>query len=89
MSCGKKLTEANRKQAHGGNSVPVPVQCCFACWTQLGVYHRLLVTIACKDRQIGGVLSEMASALDRLDQSRSEDEPGEDWKLGDSGTLAD
>lgn len=84
MGCGKLLAPGTKKQNHGKGSVPSVLDCCWDCFTTMSVHQRLMVVIAARDRAAGGVLSEMAAALDRLDQSRHEDEPGEDWKLGDS-----
>lgn len=80
MSCGKPLTPEMNRQKHGGNSTPMLVDCCWECWTSMTSYQRCLIVIAIQDRQVGGVLAEMAAALDRLDQSRVDDGPGEDWK---------
>lgn len=83
MSCGKPLTPANRKQKHGPNGVPTMVDCCWDCWSPIAPDKRVLITIAVRDRLAGGVLSEMAAALDRLDASRSEDDPGDNWRAID------
>ena len=82
MSCGKLLTEANRKQAHGKLSVHPVVECCWECWSPISPEKRILIVIAIKDRNVGGVLSELAAAIDRLDQSRDDDD-GDTWKLSE------
>ena len=48
----------------------------------MSVYQRVLVVIAIRDRNVGGVLSELAAAIDRLDQSR-DDDGGDTWKLSE------
>lgn len=81
MSCGKAVNANTRAQAHGGNSVPSVIpDVCWKCWTTMNVYQRILIVIAIRDRNVGGVLSELAAAIDRLDQSRDDDD-GEEWKI--------
>lgn len=83
MSCGKPVTEKSRAQGASGNVVPIAVpDLCWQCWTTMSVYHRVLVVIAIRDRNVGGVLSELAAAIDRLDQSRDDDD-GDTWKLSE------
>lgn len=82
MSCGKPLTPENRTQKHGKNSVPSVVDCCYDCWSPISPEKRILIVIAIKDRNVGGVLSELAAAIDRLDQSRDNDD-GDTWKLSE------
>ncbi|CAB4191075.1 hypothetical protein UFOVP1229_4 [uncultured Caudovirales phage] len=82
MSCGKLLTPENRTQKHGKNSVPSVVACCYDCWSPISPDKRILITIAVMDRNVGGVLSELAAAIDRLDQSRDDDD-GDTWKLSE------
>lgn len=84
MSCGKPLTPELRRQKNGGNAVPSVVQCCWGCWSSISADRRIIITIAVMDRNVGGVLSELAAAIDRLDQSRDDDDPGENWKRLDS-----
>jgi hypothetical protein len=80
ISCAKKLTPEVKSQKHGKNATPTAVPCCWDCWSTMSAYQRSLITIAITDRLPGGVLAEMAAALDRIDLSKMDEEPGEDWK---------
>lgn len=80
MSCSKKLTPETKSQKHGKNAVPSCIECCWDCFSSMSAYQRILIAIAVKDRLPGGVLSEMAAALDRIDLARMDEEPGEDWR---------
>lgn len=55
LSCGRELP----KPIIAG--VPSGVDCCFRCWHRVPIAERLKISIAVRDRQFGGVLSELAS----------------------------
>lgn len=80
MSCGVQMTPEKRTRKHAPGGVPSVVpDCCWDCWTTMSTYQRILVVIAIRDRLVGGVLAEMAAALDRLDQSKDGDSDN-DWR---------
>jgi hypothetical protein len=82
MSCGVQLKPEKKKRAHVEGGVPSMVEMCWSCFATMSAYQRALIVIAVRDRLVGGVLSELAAAIDRLDQSRDDDD-GDTWKLSE------
>lgn len=78
MSCGQPLSEKERRQRNGPNRVPSIVDCCWSCWTSISPDKRIMITIAVQDRRCGGVIAEVAAAIERFDQSR-DDDLGDSW----------
>lgn len=79
LSCGIELRPEKKCRDRAAGKVPTIVDSCWNCWSSMTASQRMLIAIAIKDRFVGGVLAEMAAALDRLDLARNEDEPGENW----------
>jgi hypothetical protein len=69
LSCGRDVTTWYRR------GVPLGVDCCNRCWSRVSVAERIKITMAIRDREPGGVISEVADIIGRsIEHFQSEQE---------------
>lgn len=64
--------------ASSGKGVPTGVPVCKHCWSRIKVVDRIRISIAVKDRSVGGVLTEIAALVEAAFQAHIDDKADDD-----------